>query len=161
MPPPSSAAIVPRRPLRGLQVALEHPVAELAAYRQEAAEETGVDHQFQLTQAGQEQLVLHDAVLDAGGLGLAHRRHGFFQVRGDGFLAIDVLAGVDSLGDKRRPHLGGGGIEEDRVVLVVQRLVEICRPAGDAVRLGKGGDLAPRCGRPGSGRASRGRRSSG
>ena len=66
MPPPSSVAVVPRRPLRRLPVAFEHPVAELAAHGQDAAEEAAVDQPLQLEQAGQQQLVLHDAVLDAG-----------------------------------------------------------------------------------------------
>ena len=65
--------VVPRRPLRRLPVALEHPVAELAAHREDAAEEAGVDQHLELEQAGQEQLVLHHAVLDAGFLGDAHQ----------------------------------------------------------------------------------------
>ena len=35
-------AVVPRRPLGRLQVALEHPVAELAAHREQPAEEAGL-----------------------------------------------------------------------------------------------------------------------
>jgi hypothetical protein len=35
-------AIIPGRPLRRLPVALEHPVTELAAHRDHAAEETGI-----------------------------------------------------------------------------------------------------------------------
>ena len=62
-------AVVPRRPLRRLPVALEHPVAELAAHRQDAAEEARVDQHPELQQARQPELVLHDAVLDARGLG--------------------------------------------------------------------------------------------
>ena len=58
-------AVVPGRPLRRLPVALEHPVAELAAHREHAAEEAGIAQHLQLLQAGQEQLVLHGAVLDA------------------------------------------------------------------------------------------------
>ncbi len=58
--------VVPARPLRRLApVALEHPVAELAAHREHAAEEAGVAQHLDLAQAGQEQLVLHHAVLDA------------------------------------------------------------------------------------------------
>ena len=64
MPPPSALLVVPRRPLRRLPVALEHPVAELAAHREDAAEEAGVDQHLELEQARQEQLVLHHAVLD-------------------------------------------------------------------------------------------------
>src|SRR5438445_5283039 len=59
-------AIIPRRPLRRLPVAFEHPVAEFAAYREDAAEETGIDEHLELEEAGKEELVLHNAVLDAG-----------------------------------------------------------------------------------------------
>jgi hypothetical protein len=37
------ALVVPGRSLRGLPVALEHPVAEVALDRQDAAEEAGLD----------------------------------------------------------------------------------------------------------------------
>ena len=64
MPPPSALLIVPARPLRRLApVAFEHPVAELAAHREHAAEEAGVAQHPDLAQSRQEQLVLHDAVL--------------------------------------------------------------------------------------------------
>ena len=53
-------AVVPRRALRrDAPVALEHPVAELAAHREHAAEEAGVAQHRELLQARQEQLVLH------------------------------------------------------------------------------------------------------
>ena len=120
-------AVVPRRALGRLQVALEHPVAELAAHREDAAEEARVDQQLELAQAGQEQLVLHHAVLDAGGLGLADDAERLLQVGGDRLLAIDVLAGRDGLGQQGRAHLRGGRVEEHRVVLVGQRRVEIGR----------------------------------
>ncbi|CAM5285557.1 hypothetical protein SALBM135S_03573 [Streptomyces alboniger] len=59
-------AVVPGRALGGLPAALEAPVAELPAHRQDPAEETGVDEPLQLEQARQKELVLDDAVLDAG-----------------------------------------------------------------------------------------------
>ena len=59
-------AVVPRRALRRLPVALEHPVAELAAHRQDAPEEAAVDQRLELEQARQPELVLHHAVLHAG-----------------------------------------------------------------------------------------------
>ena len=45
----------------------EDPVAELAADGEDFPEEAGVDEVFQLHEAGQPELVLHDAVLEAGG----------------------------------------------------------------------------------------------
>ena len=44
-------AVVPARSLGGEQVALEHPVAELPAYREDPSEEPGVDQPLQLEQA--------------------------------------------------------------------------------------------------------------
>src|SRR5262245_19804708 len=52
-------AIVPARPLRRLApVALEHSIAELAAYREHAAEKARLAEHSDLAQSGQEQLVL-------------------------------------------------------------------------------------------------------
>src|SRR6185295_4140549 len=63
------AAVIPRRALRFLPAALEHPVTELAAHREHAAEEAGVAQEGKFFQAGQKQLVLHGAVLEAFGVG--------------------------------------------------------------------------------------------
>ena len=62
-------AVVPGGALRGLPVAFEDPVAELAADGEDAAEEAAVDEALELADAGEEELVLHDAVLDACGIG--------------------------------------------------------------------------------------------
>ena len=61
-------AVVPRGSLRRLLVAFEDPVAELAAHRKNAAEETAVDQALEFAHAGEKELVLHDAVLHAGAL---------------------------------------------------------------------------------------------
>ena len=55
--------VVPRRPLGFLPVALEHPVAELAAHRKDAAEESRIAQHAQLEQARQAQLVVDHAAL--------------------------------------------------------------------------------------------------
>ena len=52
-----------------------------------------------------------------------------------------MLAGADRLGQQRRAHLRRAGVEEDGVVLVRQRRVEVGAPALDAVRLGQRLDL--------------------
>ena len=119
------------------RIALEHPVAELAAHRQDAPEEAGVGQLLQLQEARQPELVLHDAVLHARFLrgavdverGRERRRHRLF--------AVDVLAGRDRLLDELRPQLRGSGVEEHRVRPVRQRLPEIRRPALDAMRPGE------------------------
>ena len=47
-------------------LAVKDPVAELAADGEDAAEEAGLDGAAQLDHAGEEELVLHHAVLHAG-----------------------------------------------------------------------------------------------
>ena len=58
-------AVVPAGALGGQAVALEHPVAELPADREDPAEEAGVDEPLELHQSRQVELVVHDAVDDA------------------------------------------------------------------------------------------------
>ncbi len=137
IPPPSSCAVVPARPLRGLPVALEHPVAELAAHRKDLAEETAVAQHLQLQEAGQPELVLHHAVLDAGFLRRLVEVHGLGKRRRDRLLAVDMLARGDRALQERRAQLRGGGIEEDFVLRILQRLGEIGGPALDAAGLGE------------------------
>jgi len=88
-------AIVPARPLRCLPIAFEYPVAELAAHREDAAEEAGVAEHAELAKPGQIELVLDDAALDAGAGCLAGNAERGVEAVGDRLLAIDVLAGVD------------------------------------------------------------------
>ncbi len=129
--------VVPRRPVDRLQVALEHPVAELAAHRQDASEEARVDQHLQLEQTGQPQLVLHHAVLDARLLRRAIQIERLGKIRSHRLFAVDVLAQGDRALEQRRAHQRGRGIEEQRVVLVGQRLIEVGAPALDVVRLGQ------------------------
>ena len=141
MPPPSSVAIIPGRPLRRLPVALEYPITKLAAHRDHAAEEAGIAQHLELEQARQEQLVLHHAVLHAG---LLRELAGFQrggEIGRDRLLAIDMLAMRDRLFQKHRAHLRGAGIEEHFVIGIEQRLVEIGGPAGHAVLLRQRGNL--------------------
>ena len=134
--------VVPARTLRRLApVALEHPVAELAAHGEHAAEEAGIAQHRDLAQARQGQLVLHDAVLDAFLLGELRKRDSLVERVRDRLFAIDVLAGVDRLRDEVGAHLRGRGIEEDRVVRVLQRGRKIRGGARDAVLLAKRRDL--------------------
>src|SRR3954467_2434410 len=84
-------AVVPGRALCRLPVALEHPIAELAAHREDAAEKAGVDQGLELEQAGEKELVLHHAVPDAGLLRRACHVDGILERLGGRLLAIDVL----------------------------------------------------------------------
>ena len=60
---------------------------------------------------------------------------------GDRLFAIDVLAGLDRLREQVGAHLRGRGVEEHRVVGVLQRGVEIGGRALDAVLLRERRDL--------------------
>ena len=157
MPPPSSLAVVPGRTLRRLPVALEHPVAELAAHARASGRRSRLSISIlQLAQAGQEQLVLHDAVLDAGCLGepadARPRRSGCRRSAFRNRCAcrhrspcvsrparICVVRGVE----EQRRRCGSASAASRSVVqrsmpCSLRELREPCR----------------RCGRPGSGRAS-------
>src|ERR1035438_4020357 len=94
---PVLLSVVPRRALGGLLVALEHPVAEFAANREDPAEEAGIDELPDLAQPGQPELVLHDSVLQARRPAFAVERDGRGRVDGRGLLAVDRLAGGDGL----------------------------------------------------------------
>ncbi len=132
-------AVVPARALRRLPpVALEHPVAELAAHRQDAAEEAGVLQHFDLAQAGQVELVLHHAALDAFVARCLRDRERFRERLRHRLFAIDVLAGRDRLAQERDAHLGRAGVEEHRVVRAGEGGVEIGRRSFDTV-LGRDG----------------------
>ena len=120
----------------------EDPVAELAADGEDLAEEPLLLEHLDLPHARQPELVLHDAVLQPGvfaQLGQAQRFGG-----GDGrrLLAVDRFPRLHGLLDEARPLQCAGGVEEDLVVGVAQRAVEIGRVLQR---------LADRC----SGRASR------
>ncbi len=59
-------AVIPGWALGGDGVAFEDPVAELAADGKDLAEEALIAEGLQFQEAGEPELVLHDAVLDAG-----------------------------------------------------------------------------------------------
>jgi len=80
-------------------------------------------------------------VLDAPGICELDDFERFLKIRRDRLLAIDVLAGIDGLGQQARPRLRGRGIEEHGVVLISERRVEIGGPARDVVAPGERLDL--------------------
>src|SRR5690606_16092157 len=59
--------VVPGGALRGNDVALEHPVAELTPHGEDLAEEATVAQGLELHQAGEPELVLHHPMLHTGG----------------------------------------------------------------------------------------------
>ena len=142
MPPPSALLVVPARPLRRLSpVALEHPVAELAAHREDAAEESGIAQHLELAQARQGQLVLDDAVLCLARLRQLGHGDGLLEAVGDRLFAIDVLARLDRLRQQLGAHLRRRRIEEQRVVGIFQRRGEIGGRSLDAVFARERSDL--------------------
>src|SRR5579872_5408471 len=134
-------AVIPRWPLRFLPVALEHPVTELAAHRQHAAEESGLAQESELLQTRQEQLVLDHAVLEALAVAKLHDRNRFFEIGRGRLFAIDMLAGVERSRQQARAGLRGRGVKEHGVFLVGKRRIEIGGPALDAEALRQRLDL--------------------
>ena len=129
-------AVVPGGALRGLPVAFEDPVAELAAHGEDAAEEAAVDQALELAQAGQKELVLHDAVLHACGGGVSGKAQGGGKRVGERLFAVDVLAGGDGSFDAGSAQAGELRVEVDGVVRIGERGVEVGGPARDVVLSG-------------------------
>ena len=97
-------AVVPRRPLRVLPVAFEHPVAELAAHAKDAPEEAGCRSAcLSFSRPGSQSLSCTTPCLHAGALCARDTRSSASStVVRDRLLAVDVLAGGDRLADQRR-----------------------------------------------------------
>ena len=133
-------AVIPGWALWGRSrvVALEHPVPEFAAHAQDAAEEPVFHQSLELTDAGEEQLVLHDAVLHAAPAGRPCELERLGHGRGDRLLAVDVLAGRDGATHVADAEARHRGVEVDLVRRVREAGVQVGRDARQAVR---GGDL--------------------
>src|SRR5689334_12522071 len=126
-------AVVPGGALDGDVVTFENPIPECAADGENPAEEPQIAEGLQLEQAGQPQLVLDDAVFDAGALGDVVEIEGGFQGVGDGLFAVNVFAGGDGLAYGNGAAIGGLGVEVDRVFGVGEGVFEVGGP-GDAAR---------------------------
>ena len=94
-------AVVPAGPLSRHVGALPDPVAELAAHREDAAEEALVDELTEPYEAGQVQLVVDDAVDDAELLRQAGELDGLLQRLRRRLLGEDVLARGDGRAERR------------------------------------------------------------
>ena len=135
-------AVVPARPLRLGDRTGEDPVAELAADGEDAAEEPGVDQLAQLDQPGQEELVLDDAVADAGVAREPGQLQPLGERLGDGLLAVDVLARLDRPADGVRPLGRDLRVEVDAEAGIGERGVEVGGEALEPVLGGQPGELA-------------------
>jgi hypothetical protein len=104
------------------------------------AEEAGVHEALQFAQAGQVELVLHDAVAYTVGVGrvgrVGERARVGQRLRG-GLLGVHVLAGGHRAVQRVHPGRGDLGVEVDRAALVGQRRVEVGGEVGQAVALGE------------------------
>jgi hypothetical protein len=126
-------AIVPRRPLRRLPVAFEHPVAEIALDREDAPEEAALDQPLQLDEAGKEQLVLDDAMLQPGRPGLPIERQRIVEGFRARLLDIKMLARGDRPLDIDLAQIGRCRVEIDRVAEVGEGPLEMRRRAPQPV----------------------------
>ncbi|CAK7284401.1 hypothetical protein SGPA1_30274 [Streptomyces misionensis JCM 4497] len=134
-------AVVPGGTLGLLPVALEDPIAELAAHGQDPPEEAPVDQPLQLQQARQEELVLDDAVPHSLLPGQAGEREGAVETGGGGLLGVDVLPGGDRLPDRLLAGGGDLGVEVDVDVRVGEHRVQV---GGDMLQAVPLGDLPQR-----------------
>src|SRR5260221_1554074 len=126
-------AVVPGGPLRGLVIALEHPVAELAPDREYFPEETGVTQRLDLQEPRQPQLVLDDAVPDSRLFRSPIQVERLRERGRDGFLAVDVFLRCEGFLEQDRTEPCRRGVEKNRVVGVPERLIQVGGPALDAV----------------------------
>src|SRR2546430_478327 len=129
-------AVVPRRALRRRVLPLEHPVPELAAHAQDAAEEATVHQPLQLADAGEEELVLHYAVLHAALPGSTGEVERLGQRARQRLFAVHLLPARD-----RPPHVVCAEARHRRIAVVrIRRVrearIEIGRDARDTVRAG-------------------------
>jgi hypothetical protein len=84
-PAAGRALVVPAHALRRVEIAVEHPPAEIELDRQNAAEIIRLVQFAQLLEPGQEQFVLHRAVLDSGVFGRAASDSACSRVSAAGF----------------------------------------------------------------------------
>ena len=131
--------VVPARTLAFLLGAVEDPRAGIDLDRQDAAEEARLADGQQLGEAGQEQLVLDDAVPEAGALGQSRQFHRLVDRGRRRLLDEDVLARGDRLPDALRPAARCRAIHED-LLRTGQRLAELRGPARVAVGGGQLGE---------------------
>ncbi len=121
--------VVPRRALGGLAVVFtgEYPVAELAAHAQDAPEEPLVSKELEFANAGEPELVLHDAIFEACIFAELGQAQGFGCFHGGWLLAVNGLARLNGAFDESCPLQCAAGIEKDLVVRIGEGGVDIGR----------------------------------
>ena len=131
-------AVVPAGSLNRLQIAFKHPIAKLNAHAEHLAKEACFSEHVEFAQTGQEQLVLHRAMLDARLFCQARNFNRFVQIGGNGLFAIHMLTRLNGFGQQGGAHLRGTRIKENGVVLVGQRFIKVCAETRDAIGFGQG-----------------------
>src|SRR4051794_37130534 len=131
--------VIPARALRGIELAVEHPPAEIEPHRQDAAEILGLVEFAQFFEAGKKQLVLDDAALAAGALGSAGQAERLVEALAERLLGVDVLAGGERGFDALHPAAGGVGVEIDVDSRVGETGVPVGAPLEAAAASGQRG----------------------
>ena len=159
-------AVVPGRPLRGHRVALEHPVAELAAHRQDVAEEAACRSAcLSFSSPGSQSLSCTTPCLTPASSARRYSSRASAAVGGRGLLAVDVLARprwpcVDARrrggrwsGRRSRPRRRGSaraGVQVGgprRAAGARRQRLELVRVAADQERIGHDARRRPAAGR--------------
>src|SRR5215472_8633121 len=112
-PAPRLLAVIPTWSLRRVELAVEHPPAKIQSHRQHTSKEIGFVELPQLDEPGQEQFVLHGAVLQPGVTGAPRQIQRIVERFGDRLFEIDVLARGEPRSGAARPPSGRARVEID------------------------------------------------
>jgi hypothetical protein len=132
-PAPVTTAVIPARALTRLLLAVKNPGPGLDADRNDAPEEAGALEPHHGGETRKEQLVLDDAMPDAGPLGEPRKLQGLGEIWSGRLLDMDVLPGSDRLPYQLRPATGSRAIHEN-LVRSRQGRCDIARPAQASLR---------------------------
>ena len=133
--------VVPGGALCRLPIAFENPVAKFPTHREDTSKESALNHALQLEQSWQEQLVLHNSILDACSVGHLRELNRCCQAGCDWLLAVNVLPGTNCGLDAFRALRCSLRVEVYLILRVCEALVEISAPTFDPMCLRKRAQL--------------------
>ena len=134
-------AVIPGGALRRLPITFENPVTKFPTHTEYTSKESALNHALQLEQSWQEQLVLHDSILDACSAGHLCELNRCCQVGCDWLLAVNVLPGTNCGLDAFRAQRRSLCIEVNLILRVCEAIVEISAPTFDPMCLRKRAQL--------------------
>ena len=134
-------AVIPGGALRRLPIAFENPVTKFPTHTEYTSKESALNHALQLEQSWQEQLVLHDSILDACSAGHLCELNRCCKVGCDWLLAVNVLPGTNCGLDAFRAQRCSLCIEVYLIPRVCEAIVEISAPTFDPMCLRKRAQL--------------------